>query len=177
MLVAVVLTAIAAVWDHKTGTIPNWVTLGAVVGGIVGHTLYGWHAAGFRAGLVEGGMSLLGVVFCSIAPAFMYWKGGMGGGDLKLFAGLGALCHPMLGIEMQMYSLVVAAIAAPARLAYEGRLFQVLGGSLSVLLNPFRPPEKRRAIPTEATAWFRMGPAIFTGALLTLLVHAYAAPR
>jgi prepilin peptidase CpaA len=177
MLVAVVLTAIAAVWDHKTGEIPNWLTMGAVAGGIVGHTLYGWHVAGFKTGLVEGATSVAGLLFCSLAPAFMYWKGGMGGGDLKLYAGLGALCHPMLGIEMQMYSLIVAAIAAPARLAYEGRLFQVLSGSFAVFLNPFRAPEKRRAIPTEATAWFRMGPAIFGGALLTLLIHSYAAPR
>jgi prepilin peptidase CpaA len=98
----------------------------------------------------------------------------MGGGDLKLFAAIGALCHPMLGIEIQMYSLVSAAVAALARLAYQGQLFRTLGGSLALLLNPFRSPGQRREPPAEAMVWFRMGPAIFAGALLTLLIHIYA---
>ena len=65
-------------------------------------------------------------------------------------------------------------LAAQARLAYEGKLFRVLGGSLSMLINPFRSPEKRRVAPPETMVWFRLGPAIFVGALGALLVHGYA---
>jgi len=160
LLTAIALTAIAAIWDYRTGNIPNWLTVGGLVAGVVGHLVYGWVVVSFKAGVYEGAFSVAGVLFCSLAPAVMFWKGGMGGGDLKLFAAIGALCHPLLGIEIQMYALVVAAVVAQARLAYEGRLFRVLAGSVALLLNPFRPKAQRRAPPAEAMVWFRLGPAI-----------------
>jgi prepilin peptidase CpaA len=178
VLTAIALAAIAAVIDYRTGTIPNWLTIGGLVLGLLGHGAYGWFAVDFKAGASESALSLAGALFCSLAPALLFWKGGMGGGDLKLYAAIGALCHPLLGIEIQMYSLVVAAVVAQARLAYEGRLFGVLGGSLALLLNPFRSEAKRKAAPAETMVWFRLGPAIFAGAVLSLCVHLFAsAPR
>lgn len=173
LLAAVALTAVAGAVDYKTGTIPNWLTLGGIVLGVVAHVAHGWGVRNFQAGLYEGAFSLAGVLFCSFAPAVMFWKGGMGGGDLKLFAAIGALVHPMFGIEIQMYALVVAAVVSLARLAYEGRLLRVLGGALALLLNPFRAPEKRRVAPAETMVWFRLGPAIFAASLLVLGVHVY----
>jgi len=176
VLAAIALAAIAAVIDYRTGTIPNWLTVGGLAVGLLGHGAYGWIAVNFKAGAYESALSLGGALFCSLAPALLFWKGAMGGGDLKLYAAIGALCHPLLGIEIQMYSLVVAAVAAQARLAYEGRLFRVLGGSLALLINPFRREEKRKAPPPEAMVWFRIGPAIFVGAVLSLCIHLFAAP-
>jgi prepilin peptidase CpaA len=173
LLAAVAVSAIAAVVDYRTGLIPNWLTLGGVVAGLVGHLIYGWATQDLRAGLIEGAFAVAGMVFCSIAPVILYVKGGMGGGDLKLYAAIGALCQPMLGIEAQMYSMIIAAIAAPARLAYQGKLFRVLGRSFTLLLNPLRPAEKRREVPAEAMTWFRLGPAIFGGTVVTLVIHAY----
>jgi len=167
LMAAVALSAAAAWTDWRTGRIPNWLTLGGALVAIVGHTVYGWAVEDWQTGLYQGAFSVAGLLFCSIAPAILFWKGGMGGGDVKL-------CHPLLGIETQMYALVVAAVAAPARLAYHGRLFQVLGASLALLFNPFLPPNRRRAAPAEAMTWFRLGPAILVGALVTLLVHGYA---
>lgn len=174
LLAAVAASAIAAIVDYRTGQIPNWLTLGGIVVGVVGHLAQGWVSEGARAGLVEAAFSVGGLVFCSIAPAVLYVKGGMGGGDLKLYAAIGALCQPMLGIEAQMYSMIIAAIVAPARLAYEGKLLRVLGRSLALLVNPLRPADKRREVPTEALTWFRLGPAIFGGTLVTLAIHAFA---
>jgi hypothetical protein len=73
-----------------------------------------------------------------------------------------------------MYSFLVAAVLAPARLAYEGKLFSVLRASFSLLLNPLRPADKRKALPEETMTWFRLGPAIFAGTLATLVIHGYA---
>jgi prepilin peptidase CpaA len=174
LVAALVVSAIAAWVDWRTGLIPNWVTLGGVVAGLVGHVVYGWTVTGWQEGLFEGGIALGGLLFCSLAPALMYWKGAMGGGDLKLFAAMGALCQPMLGIEVQLYALLAAALIAPARLAYEGRLLRVLGGSVALVFNPLRRPEKRRAVPAEAMTWFRLGPAVFAGTLVTALIHGYA---
>jgi prepilin peptidase CpaA len=173
IIAATVIAALAATIDWRTGLIPNWLSLGGLVLGILGHTVYGAWVGGFRVGLMEGGASLLGVVLCSLAPGLMYWKGAMGGGDLKLFAALGALLHPMLGIEAQMYSFVAAAVIAPARLAYEGHLGRVFGNSLALLVNPLRPAAKKKPVPAEMMSWFRLGPAIFIGVLATLAVHGY----
>lgn len=173
LVAATLIAAVAAVIDWRTGLIPNWLSLGGIALGIIGHTLYGVWVADVRMGLMEGAGSLLGVVLCSLAPGLMYWKGAMGGGDLKLFAALGALLHPMLGIEAQMYSFVSAAVIAPARLAYEGHLGRVFGNSLALLLNPLRSSEKKKPVPTEMMSWFRLGPAIFLGVLATLAVHGY----
>ena len=171
---AVVLTAIAAVTDTRSGRIPNWLTLGGVATAIVGHLGYGWVVVGAKFGLFQAVFAIAGALFCSIAPAILFYKGGMGGGDLKLFAAVGALCHPMLGIEAQLYSMLIAAVIAPARLAYDGKLVSVLSRSLAVVFNPLRSREKRRALPREALTWFRMGPAIFLGTLTVLVSNIFA---
>lgn len=173
MLVAVVVTGVAAWTDWRTGLIPNWLTFGAILFGVLGHFAAGVWVGGFRTGAVEAGYSLAGLLLCSLAPAFMYIKGGMGGGDLKLFAGLGALCLPLLGIEAEMYGLVVAAVIAPARLAFRGELLRVLGNSFAMVMNPLRPAARRRELPAELMSWFRLGPAIFAGTVLLVVVHSF----
>jgi hypothetical protein len=90
-----------------------------------------------------------------------------------MFAADGALCHPMLGIEAQLYSMVIAAVIAPARLAYEGKLFSVLSRSLAVVINPLRPKAKRRQLPGEALTWFRLGPAIFLGTVTVTAANLF----
>lgn len=169
---ALLVTAVAAWTDGKTGTIPNWLTLGALGAALGSHFVAGllfthsWHGA-----LHSLAASAAGMVLCSAAPALLYWKGAIGGGDLKLFAALGAVCQPLVGIEMEMYGFVAAALIAPAKLAYDGRLFATIGRSLSLLVNPFRKPENRKTVPAEMMTWFRMGPAIFVGAVGTLVMH------
>jgi len=166
--------AFAALSDVKTGLIPNWLTFGAAALGLVGHFLYGSLAIDGRAGLLEAAASVAGLVLCALAPGVMYWKGALGGGDLKLFAAIGALCQPMIGIEVQMYAFVIAAIFAPARLAYQGRLLRVVAGTFAVALNPFLPRSRRRSLPPEALTSFRLGPAIFAGAALSVALRGYA---
>src|SRR5512133_70383 len=172
LILTIAITGIAACTDLRTGRIPNWLTMSGILLGITGHVVQGWHTLGWQAGLRAGVASLAGLALCSFAPLVLYWKGGMGGGDLKLFAAIGALCQPMLGLECEVYSLIIAGLVAPAKLAYRGHLFRVLGGSIRVLLNPILPVARRKALPAEALTWFRLGPAILAGALVTLLLHA-----
>jgi len=149
--------------------------LGALGLGVVGHLGVGSLLVDWRAGLHEGAISVAGLLLCSVAPGLLYFRGALGGGDLKLFAAIGALCQPLLGIEIQMYALLVAAVIAPARLAYEGQLLRVLGGTLSVVINPFLPESRRRSLPSEALTSFRLGPAIFAGAAVSLALRELAA--
>ena len=167
-----VVAAIAAWTDTRTAQVPNWLTYGTLSVGLVGHLVAGWRfAGGWRGGLHEMGLSFAGIALCSAVPAFMYWRRAIGGGDLKLFAALGALCLPLVGLEVETYAFVAAAIIAPARLAFKGLLFQTLGRSLALVLNPFRKQENRRVIPEELMTWFRLGPAVFIGAAVTTLLH------
>lgn len=170
---AVIVSGIAAWKDSRTGLIPNWLTAGALFAAVVFHFFAGLHYAGFRAGLVEAALSVSGAVFCALGPLVLFAAGGMGGGDLKLFAALGALLQPLLGIETEAYGFFAAAIIALARLAYQGRLFAVLGATAALMWNPLRPRENRREVPREALTWFRLGPAIFIGTLTMTLIHGY----
>jgi prepilin peptidase CpaA len=170
---AVIVSGIAAWKDSKTGLIPNWLTAGTLVAAVAFHFFEGLHYAGLRAGLLEAGLSIAGAVFCALGPLVMFVAGGMGGGDLKLFAALGALLQPLLGIETEAYGFFAAAIIALARLAYQGRLFAVLGATGALMWNPFRSRENRREVPREALTWFRLGPAIFIGTLAMTVIHGY----
>lgn len=171
MIAVVAITATAAITDYRTGRIPNWLTLGGILVGILGHGIAGCLHGGWKVGLMRSGLSLGGLLFCALAPGLVYWKGGMGGGDVKLFAAIGALLGALVGIEAQMYSFVIAAVVAPIRLAYEGRLLSVLGNSLALLFNPLRSREKRRELPSEMLTSVRLGPAIFIGTALTVTIH------
>jgi len=171
LIVAAVVAAVAAWTDSRTGHIPNWLTFGAFTAALLAHLIVSWELGGWRAGLWGLGYAAGGALLCGIVPAFMYWRGGMGGGDLKLFVALGAMCQPLAGLEMETYAFLAAALIAPARLAYKGVLFRTLGASLSLLLNPFRKEAKRREVPPDLMTWFRLGPAIFLGAATTVLLH------
>lgn len=171
---AATVVAAAAAWtDFRTGHIPNWITLPPIAAAIVAHAVVGFVREGFAGGLTAAGISLGGMALCALIPGFMWWKGGMGGGDLKLFAAVGALCLPMLGIEAELYAFVVAAFIAPAQLAYRGQLLGVLKNSLALAFNPLRRKTEKRDVPPEMMTWFRLGPAIFVGMLLTCIVHLY----
>jgi len=171
LIAAVAVAAMAAWTDSRTGHIPNGLTLGTLGVAIVAHISWGAAAGGWREGLVEGGHSLGGALLCVVVPAFMYARGAIGGGDVKLFAALGALCLPMAGLEVETYAFVAAAILAPAKLAYQGVLWKTLGRSLALVTNPFRRAAKRTEIPPEVMTWFRLGPAILLGASAAALLH------
>jgi prepilin peptidase CpaA len=170
---AIVLTAAAARSDWKTGLIPNWLTFGGVASGALGHFAHGWWQDGLPSALQQGLLSLAAIVLCSLVPALMFVKGGMGGGDVKLFAAIGSLCHPMLGLEAQMYAFAVLVILVPAQLAYEGRLLGTLRGAFMLCINPLVPAARRRPLPDPAPTWVRLGPAICAGTLISITLHVY----
>jgi prepilin peptidase CpaA len=174
LIAAIVVSGTAAWFDYRTGHIPNWATFGALCVAVVAHLFFGFRAGGFRVAGIEAATSLGGALLCALAPGLLYWKGGIGGGDVKLFAAIGALVHPMLGLEAECYAFVAAALIAPAQMAYRGDLLRVFRNSFTLFSNPFRKKEARKEIPPEMLSWFRLGPSIFVGACVTLLSNWYA---
>ena len=92
------LTTIAAFADILTGKIPNWLTYPACVFGVC--------LAGLSTswpGLVD---SVLGLTL-GFGPFFaLYLMGGMGGGDVKLMAAVGA----MMGVDFVLNAMITSIL-------------------------------------------------------------------
>jgi len=172
-----VLTALAGAWDYRTGHIPNKLVLGGAVLGVASHlALYalllprdGQSLGELMSSAVANMM--LGVLICGAVPLLLYRTGAMGGGDVKLLAAIGAWLGPVLGLQAEMYGFIVAAVYAPARLAYQGQLLRLLGNSAVLLSNPFLPKARRRKVPEALLTELRFGPALFVGCVLVTLVR------
>jgi prepilin peptidase CpaA len=164
---AIAVAAIGAWYDWRTGHIPDWVTVWPLGLAPLAHIAVVLLQGGTTHDAIKAaGFSILGAVACAFTPIVLYRASGgkaIGGGDLKLLAALGAILRPMAGIEAEFYAFFAAMLIAPARLAYEGKLFRVLGNTLALALNPFLPKHRRRQISPEMMTSMRFGPAIFVG--------------
>jgi prepilin peptidase CpaA len=101
----------------------------------------------------------------------LYAVGGGRGGDVKLLAAVGAICRTTIGIEAVFYAFLIAAIYAQARLAYEGKLLRTLGNTVAIVVNPFLPKARRRKLSKEAMTWTRLGPSVFAGTVVAVLLN------
>jgi prepilin peptidase CpaA len=156
--VCAIVSAVAAWTDTRTGHIPNWLTLPVVAIAPLAHLILG--------GLGPFAHSLVGLFACAALPLFLFRKGAMGGGDVKLFAALGAVLGWRHGLEVQVAAFVAGAVLALAKVALQGGLGRVLTRSFFLMANPLLPRAKRRELPVEEMESFRFGAAIFVGVLL-----------
>ena len=129
---AIILGCAAAADDLRRRVISNWICLLAFACGLGYHVV----VRGPAGLLTAAGGALLGFA----AFLVFYCLGGMGGGDLKLMAGFGALLGPSL--------VWIAALLAC-----------IIGGALAAVSLLFN--RRQRAIP--------YAPAIVLGAWLALL--------
>jgi prepilin peptidase CpaA len=137
LLLAVAL--IAAVWDIRTRRIPNWLVLSGLLLGFLlnGFLFYGPGLLRAAAGF---GLALLIYV-----P--MYILRGMGGGDVKLMAALGAIAGWRLWLGIFILTGILGGILAIVLTLAKGRLRKTLwnvGFIVSELLY-FRAPHLTRA--------------------------------
>lgn len=163
LVTAALIALVAAYIDYKTGHIPNWLTLPALCAAPVAH-LFAAIITGHAGRAIEAaGFSIAGAVLAALIPLLLYRANAIGGGDVKLLAALGALCMPMIGVEAEFYAFMAAALFAPARLLWQGKLLLTLKNTLAIITNPFRAAHKRREVTPEMMTSLRFGPAIFVG--------------
>jgi prepilin peptidase CpaA len=99
LLCALTVATVGAVKDIRARRIPNWLTYSGLIAALfVRIALGGW--AGLRGGLA--GMLFAGGIFF-----LLFLLGGMGGGDVKLMAAVGA----WVGFAQVGILLIVSAIA------------------------------------------------------------------
>jgi prepilin peptidase CpaA len=152
LLFALLVSALAALSDHLRRVIPNWLTLPPLVVALVVH---GW--SGGLSGLVAALLATLGC----LAPAyFLFVRGGLGGGDVKLFAALGAVLGFRAGLEVELAAFVMVAAFALFWRAYHGGLWALVRGSLRATLHMVAPQRYARPELGES-AELPMGGAIF----------------
>jgi prepilin peptidase CpaA len=82
----VIVVTVATVTDMRTRRIPNWLVLPFLFAGITASTwLLGWQGLG---------RSLMGLGLGLVLFGVMFFMGGMGAGDVKLAAAIGAWVGP-----------------------------------------------------------------------------------
>ncbi len=166
LCLAVLVTAVAAVIDLRKGVIPNWLTFGTFFAGILASAvLAGLRTASPLAVAYAIGGAIAGSVACAVLP-FLLWRGGvMGGGDVKLFIGLGALCHAAVGLDIEMTAFIAGSLVAPVQLAFQGKLGVTMKRVGILLWNLCVPKAHRRELPASEMTWYRFGPAILLSAV------------
>jgi hypothetical protein len=90
---------------------------------------------------------------------------------VKLFAALGALAQPAIGLEILTWAFALAALLAPVGLIYQGKLVQTLKNMGRMALSHVRPKGEVQEVSPEAMSWFKLGPAIFLAVLVTFYMH------
>jgi prepilin peptidase CpaA len=154
------VTFIAACTDTRSGLIPNWLTLPVIATAPAAQL-----ALGGTSSLIS---SLLGGFVCALVPLLMFRLGAMGGGDVKLLCGIGALAGPLAGLELQLLAYNLLVVFALTVLALRGEL-------LAVLRRTWRLA--RRAPTTadsnEAHADFRLGIPIFVATATSLALETW----
>lgn len=118
--VVLLATAIAAVTDARSGRIPNALTLP-----LIGLVPLAQFVANGLGGLLS---SALGAALCALPPLVLFFRDAMGGGDLKLFAGIGAALGVSRGLELELTAYGVAALIALCLLVRQKRLAATLRG-------------------------------------------------
>jgi prepilin peptidase CpaA len=165
-VIAVAIALMACVTDLRSRRIPNVLTFGGALAALVFHTAHAG-SAGLLTSLAGWGLG--GV--CFLLP---FALGGLGGGDVKLLAALGAWLGPALTVWVALYTGIAGGILALVVALARGYLGQALanirlllthrsvagiGGVNKVSLAGSRGPSLAYALP------------IFVGTVVTLWLH------
>jgi prepilin peptidase CpaA len=99
---ALCIAVVACVCDLRSRRIPNVLTLGAAAAGLAYHVSTGGFG-GFQH-------SALGWLVGALVFIVPFALGGMGGGDVKLLAALGAWIGPSDAIWLALYSAIAGGV-------------------------------------------------------------------
>jgi prepilin peptidase CpaA len=162
---ALVLVA-ASAWDVRTRRIPNVITFGAVPFAVVYHAVTsGWHGAAWSLAGWGAGLALF-------LPLFLLR--GMGAGDVKLLAAVGAWLGPVGAGWTALYAAIAGGAMALVLALSRGYL-KTAFANLWSLAGYWRAvgPRPYEGLTLQSAAGPRLpyALAIAVGAVVTLWLH------
>jgi prepilin peptidase CpaA len=159
---SVIVLVIATVTDLRSRRIPNWLVLPFLLAGIVVSAVsHGWH--GF-------GQSLMGLALGGLLFGLLYWMGGMGMGDVKLLAAIGAWIGPgQLLIALVLIGIVggVMALCWAIGGGFVGELLSGTGDLLFSIRKRGLRPHPELVLENPLTRKMPYAPAIAIGTLIS----------
>lgn len=161
-----IVLAIATVTDLRSRRIPNWLVFPFMIAGIcVSGWLHGWPGIGRSLSGLALGTALLGV---------LYWLGGMGMGDVKLCAAIGAWVGPtQLLFALVITSMVggIMALCWAAAGGFLGELFQGTAELIFGLKKRGLRPHSELVLSNPQTRKMPYAPAIAIGTIFSFFSH------
>ena len=153
---AVALVTVAAWIDSREGRIPNPLTVSGLLLGLGLGVLLGG-----VGGLID---AACGALVAALVPLLLFRARALGGGDVKLFAALGALLGGSVALEAQTLAFVGGALHGVVCWARAGRLTAGLKAVAGLAV----PGLGRRllddpAVQAARAVSIRLGPAIALG--------------
>jgi prepilin peptidase CpaA len=156
--VLLALAATAGAWDLCRRRIPNALTYPAA--------LTGFAIAACGAGATSTADSVLGAAAALICGAPLFLAGGMGGGDVKLLAAIGALVGPAGLMHTALLALIIGSAASIVWLGWRRELSRT-ARSVAVFFATALTPRVPVILP-------RGGPRLRFGVCIALAAAAQA---
>jgi prepilin peptidase CpaA len=159
-----IVLAVATITDVRSRRIPNWLVVPFMAAGIVVSTvLHGWHGLG---------QSSAGVALGILIYGFLFWMGGMGAGDVKLAAAIGA----WIGPNQLFFALVVTAMAGGMMVffwaAFGGFLKELFTGASNLTFGwKDRAVRQEMVLSNPLKRKMPYAPAIAIGTLVSFFAH------
>ncbi len=168
-IVLVCTATLAAIYDLRYRRIPNWVSLSGIVLGFGCNTLL--------LGLDGLRGAALGLLCAAVIYVPLYLVRGMGAGDVKLMAAVGALAGPKGWFEIFLATALIGGVTSLAVIATKGRVHQTFWnvGLIVTELLHFRAPavrDSRLDLRHREALGLPHGAAIAAGSLLFVFLHA-----
>ena len=135
-----VLVVGAALADLRTRRIPNWIALPGLIAGMV--------LNGYFRGSSGVASAMLGALLGAAMFLGIYLAGGMGAGDVKLFAAVGAIVGPQSLLVIFVLTGILGGVAALALMLWRGKAGQAMGrtfGLAGQMLRMNWPQVRRRS--------------------------------
>jgi prepilin peptidase CpaA len=158
LILPLLLSLAMAGCDLKTRRIPNYLTLGGALGGLIFQL--GYHGL---PGLMDG-LSGWGLGFILLLGPYLL--GGLGAGDVKASAALGAWLGPWRAVTLFVYMGLSGGLVVLAVLLWQRRLWSGIKEGGNFLLNWLlcRPFDSKPPAPASVTrATFPYGVAMAMG--------------
>ncbi len=121
------MLCIAAAIDWRQRRIPNWLTFLMMLSGIAGSFLANAVASPGQAGF--------GMVVGFAIPFVLFAMGALGGGDVKLLAGVGAWLGPILVVKIFLAAAIVGMVIVLVQSAKQKRLSALFRNSAVLTVN------------------------------------------